>query len=282
MYKLSIQELIEPGTNIQIPFTDKREGAEQLLIHAIEANKKYSALYKYQNYEEVRRIATIVGKSTDFSSINFARNVFLYQINVLGTNKENADGQFDPPLVKRVADNHNINLDNVVGQWRNLLNKNWMGHRWTGRRHADKDIGNVYKYPIKSAQIVGDFTGSKPSDKYHAKGHWGTDFGNVPKGTPIFPIAPGVVTKAGDFGKGGNGVKIDHQNGVKSYYAHMHSLNVKAGDKVNFNTIIGTVGATGNARGSVHVHLETSFNGTKIDPMKVIGKIVKVPKNILQ
>jgi murein DD-endopeptidase MepM/ murein hydrolase activator NlpD len=98
------------------------------------------------------------------------------------------------------------------------------------------------------------------------------DLGNVPKATPIFPIGPGTVIGAGDFGKGGNGVQIDHGNNIVSYYAHMNGINVKQGDRVELNNIIGTVGATGNARGSVHLHFEVKVNGQKVNPKDIIGK----------
>jgi len=274
-YKLSIEELINPGANKKVPIDDKIEGAEDVLLQAIEANKRYESWYAYKQLPKVMEIAKIVGKSTDFSSIAFAGNVFIYQVKVLGIPERQADGQFDPPLIEEVAKRNGIDLANVYSFWRNKLKGNWMGNRWIGRRLVKERREGVYQHPVKSAQIVGDFTGSKPSDKYHAAGHWGVDYGNAPKGTPIFPIAPGTVIAAGDMGKGGNAIKIDHGNGVESYYAHNDKLNVKTGDKVDFNTVIATMGASGNARGSIHLHLETRIGGAKVDPRKVIGTSIR-------
>ncbi len=279
--KLSVQELLTPGSNSTIPFQSKTEGGEQVLIQAIEANKKYSKSYNYNSFPQILQIANYIGKSTDFASPEFARNVFVYQVDRLGIPKDSADGQFDPPLIQQVAKRGGLDLSQVIVSWKRKMKGGWMGHKWAGRRHQGL-VKGVYKYPVKSAQIVGSFTGAKPSDKYHSSGHWGLDLGNVPKGTPVFPIAPGTVVAAGDFGKGGNGIKIDHGNGVVSYYAHMSGLNVKKGDEVDFNTVIGGVGNSGyivkdgkKYGTSVHLHFETKVNGTKVNPKNVIGKPIK-------
>jgi len=274
-YKLSIQELMNPQSNLKVPLDDKVEGAEDVLIQAIEANKRYENWYDYKKLPIIMQIANKVGKSSDFNSIEFARNVFVYQVESLGIPEKQADGQFDPPLIEKVAKKFGVNLTEVYAFWKNKLKGDWIGNRWAGRRLQKDQKEGSYQYPVKSAQIVGDFTGSKPSDKNHAQGHWGLDLGNAPKGTPIFPMAPGTVIGAGDFGKGGNAAKIDHGNGVESYYAHMNNVNVKKGDTVGFDTVIGGMGASGNARGSIHLHLEVKVAGSKINPVKIMGTPIR-------
>ncbi len=89
-------------------------------------------------------------------------------------------------------------------------------------------------------------------------------------GSEIKPIAPGTVTKAYNDPKGGNAVVIDHHNGYSSYYAHMGTVNVRVGDKLNYDSIVGTVGATGNAKGFPHLHINVYHNGSLVDPASVI------------
>jgi len=281
--KLSREELIQPGIEKTIPFSSKKEGAEQILIQAMQANQKYSKAYRYSDFPQINNIADMVAGSNSYDSMDFARNVYVFQNRELKIPEGDADGQFDPPLIEFLSKRFGVDISPVIAAWRAKLNKNWMGHRWTGRRLQEKkgEPGIVvYRWPLKSAQIVGDFTGSTPSDKNHAKGHWGMDLGNVPEGTPVFPVAPGKIKGAGDYGKGGNGVLIDHGNGTTSYYAHMKSINVKSEDEVDFDDIIGTVGKTGNARGSVHLHFEIKSNGTKMNPKNIIGKPVDAQKRL--
>lgn len=100
--------------------------------------------------------------------------------------------------------------------------------------------------------------------------HQGVDL-RAPGGTEVFPVAPGSVTKVYGDPKGGNAVVVDHGNGFSSYYAHMGTVAVHQGDKVDYNTVIGTCGASGNAKGFPHVHLQVWRNGSLIDPASVIS-----------
>jgi murein DD-endopeptidase MepM/ murein hydrolase activator NlpD len=63
----------------------------------------------------------------------------------------------------------------------------------------------------------------------------------------------------------GNLTKIQHANGVQSWYAHQLSRKVKVGDVVTAGQIIGRIGATGNVTGP-HLHLEVRAKGVPVDP----------------
>lgn len=103
--------------------------------------------------------------------------------------------------------------------------------------------------------------------------HQGLDL-RAPGGTSLYPIAAGIVTKVQPDPKGGNTVNIKHSNNVTSYYAHMGTISVHVNDVVNLDTVIGTVGASGNAKGFPHLHLQVWKDGSLIDPATVIS----VPK----
>lgn len=102
----------------------------------------------------------------------------------------------------------------------------------------------------------------------HPKGHMGVDM-RTQAGTPVYPLAPGVVSNVGTDPMGGNVVNVAHDGGVKTYYAHLSTANVQKGDKVNTNTILGTVGNTGNASHTVpHLHFQVWKDGQIQDPAK--------------
>lgn len=107
----------------------------------------------------------------------------------------------------------------------------------------------------------------------HPNGHEGYDIGNV-LGTPVYAIGPGKVIKVYSEGnnKGGNGVVTEHEDGITSYYAHLDKVNVGVGDEVDQSTIIGTMGKSGNARGSVHLHWHLRKNNQPLSPEQIIGK----------
>ena len=70
----------------------------------------------------------------------------------------------------------------------------------------------------------------------------------------------------------GNYVKIKHENGYYTLYAHLKydSVTVQKGDKVSKGQVIGYMGATGHATGA-HLHFEVrNTSDTKIDPTPYI------------
>lgn len=78
------------------------------------------------------------------------------------------------------------------------------------------------------------------------KFHSGIDIGGNKEGTSVYATANGMVGKIiRKASCGGNSVYIYHTiNGKKytSQYTHLLSINVKVGDQVTSNTVIGTVG----------------------------------------
>ena len=100
--------------------------------------------------------------------------------------------------------------------------------------------------------------------------HTGTDIACA-KGTPIKAVAAGTVTFAQRNGSYGNLIKVDHGNGVETWYAHCNELYGTVGQIVNSGDVIATVGSTGNSTGD-HLHLEVRVNGSAINPQKYLYK----------
>ena len=98
--------------------------------------------------------------------------------------------------------------------------------------------------------------------------HNGVDFAG-PRGTAILSTADGVVTHAGWHGGYGNTVIIRHAFGIETLYAHLHSIDVRQGQRVSRGDRIGGMGTTGRSTG-VHLHYEVHINGRPINPMTYI------------
>jgi peptidoglycan hydrolase-like protein with peptidoglycan-binding domain len=96
--------------------------------------------------------------------------------------------------------------------------------------------------------------------------HQGLDF-PAPAGTPVTAAGRGVVRSAGwSSGGYGNLVVVTHRLGFETWYAHLRSVAVRAGQPVDGTTVIGAVGSTGHSTGP-HLHFESRLNGTPVDPM---------------
>ena len=94
--------------------------------------------------------------------------------------------------------------------------------------------------------------------------HKGIDMA-APQMTPIYATADGVVTFSGRNGGYGNFVKLNHRNGYKTAYAHMHKIAVNKGADVRKGDLIGYVGTTGSSTGN-HLHYEVYYQDKLIDP----------------
>ena len=106
------------------------------------------------------------------------------------------------------------------------------------------------------------------SSRLRKSTHTGLDI-SATTGTDIKAVASGTVTCAKYSGSYGNLVKIDHGNGVETWYGHTSKMYVKVGQEVKAGDVIVAVGSTGNSTGP-HLHLEIRINGTHVNPQKYL------------
>lgn len=100
--------------------------------------------------------------------------------------------------------------------------------------------------------------------------HTGTDIACA-TGTNIKVVANGTVTFSQRDGSYGNLIKVDHGNGVETWYAHCSKLYATVGQQVKAGDVIAAVGSTGNSTGP-HLHLEIRVDGVAINPQKYLYK----------
>jgi murein DD-endopeptidase MepM/ murein hydrolase activator NlpD len=100
----------------------------------------------------------------------------------------------------------------------------------------------------------------KPTGDYHA----GVDQRGA-AGTPIHPVAAGVVRIVKPYNLRGGTVAVDHGQGLESIYLHMSSFAAKEGDHVTPDSVLGYVGTTGRSTGP-HVHWTIYVHGEAVDP----------------
>ncbi len=98
--------------------------------------------------------------------------------------------------------------------------------------------------------------------------HAGTDFA-APVGTPVYATADGVVVHAGWSSGYGRLIKIQHEFGIETRYAHLSAMRVSVGQKVSRGERIGDMGNSGRSTGS-HLHYEVRVGGTAVNPMTFI------------
>ncbi|MGY3437168.1 MULTISPECIES: DUF5930 domain-containing protein [unclassified Marinovum] len=95
--------------------------------------------------------------------------------------------------------------------------------------------------------------------------HAGADFAGK-HGTAIYATADGVVTHAGWQSGYGKLVKIQHEFGIETRYAHQSKIRVQKGQRVSRGDRIGDMGNTGRSTGT-HLHYEVRVGGKAVNPM---------------
>jgi len=100
------------------------------------------------------------------------------------------------------------------------------------------------------------------------KMHEGEDMAGA-YGSPVYATADGVVIKAGNATGYGRLIKIKHEFGIETRFAHLARIRVKVGQKVSRGEQIGDMGNSGLSTGT-HLHYEIRQNGEAVNPMTYI------------
>jgi len=96
--------------------------------------------------------------------------------------------------------------------------------------------------------------------------HLGFDLASS-RHSPVPAANSGVVVFAAPLTIYGTTVVLDHGWGLQTLYAHLSSLSVKEGDKVEKGQELGRTGSTGLAVGD-HLHYEVLIHGIPVTPLE--------------
>ncbi len=122
---------------------------------------------------------------------------------------------------------------------------------------------------IKAKQISDTFQAPRGKDRLHQ----GQDI-FVPRNTPVYSATDGYVWRIAENKLGGNTVWVLGAGGRVYYYAHLESYapNLKVGDAVTPETVLGFVGTSGNAKGTPpHLHFGVYTQGGAINPLTLFN-----------
>ncbi|MCF6339797.1 MAG: peptidoglycan DD-metalloendopeptidase family protein [Sulfurimonas sp.] len=136
--------------------------------------------------------------------------------------------------------------------------------------------GFLLTRPVKNARISSRFT----KRRFHPilkkwKAHLGVDYA-ARRGTPVVAAGSGRISFAGRLGAYGKIIKIRHNDGYETRYAHLKSFRkgIKRGKYVKKGHTIGYVGSTGRSTGP-HLHFELRKGGRATNPLRIVQVTTK-------
>ena len=140
-------------------------------------------------------------------------------------------------------------------------------------KNGKRLVSNAVRTPLDRMHISSPFGYRIHPISGRKKLHTGIDLRGS-TGTPVYAVSSGVVIKANNNGNGyGNSIRIRHDNGMITQYAHLNSIKTRKGRRVRKGQLIGTVGNTGYSTGP-HLHFGVKKNGRWVNPktnLRMVG-----------
>ena len=125
-----------------------------------------------------------------------------------------------------------------------------------------------YRKADSSAFDFYGYTGANGTSYLCYDGHPAIDY-DVDVGTAVYSAASGTVLEANYDNCLGYYVRIQHDDGYTTLYAHLDSINtnnVMVGELIQANVQIGESGNTGTCSSGSHLHFEVRLNNVPVDP----------------
>lgn len=122
-------------------------------------------------------------------------------------------------------------------------------------------IDNSYCWPTNGNYYI---------STYFSYGHDGIDIAGIGYNSNIYTVFSGQVVTASYTSANGNYIIVKNDDGKYAMYAHLTSIYVYNGQRVDKGVVIGGAGATGRATG-VHLHFSIwtgypYYGGTALNP----------------
>ena len=172
------------------------------------------------------------------------------------------------PLLNDVGARQESPKDIFIKVNRGLRKENEEKIQAVGQKTADSLLWKGPFIQLSNSKVEANFADARTyiyrDEAIDKAYHLGFDL-SVTKKYPVEAANSGVVTFVGDLGIYGNTVIIDHGLGLSTLYGHLSSVDVKEGEEVKQQQIIGKTGETGLAVGD-HLHFATLLQGIPVLP----------------
>jgi murein DD-endopeptidase MepM/ murein hydrolase activator NlpD len=172
------------------------------------------------------------------------------------------------PLLSDVGARQGSAKDIFVKVNHGLRKENEDKIRMVGQKTANRMLWSGPFSQLSNSKVEANFADARTyiyrNEPIDTAYHLGFDL-SVTKRYPVEAANSGIVSFTGDLGIYGNTIIIDHGLGLSTLYGHLSSIDVKEGEQIKQQQIIGKTGETGLAVGD-HLHFATLLQGIPVLP----------------
>lgn len=217
--------------------------------------------------EEKKKMLTLSTSSQRFY-IEAKRNekaILDARLKELRSLKSSTEGESN--LLAGKVTRYEMQLNNV----KNFINnfeanrENFNESKYNRINYDSRDLsltkGNI-NLPVDLGLITTNFGNIQDNKTLAVSINNGVDF-SIARGSKVYAIADGTVSITGEIPFYGKVIIITHESGFRSVYASLSEVNVKAGDVIRLNQVIGKTGETLEGQ---TMHFELWRNSTPVNP----------------
>ena len=217
--------------------------------------------------EEKKKMLTLSTSSQRFY-IEAKRNekaILDSRLNELRSLKSNSESESN--LLAGKVTRYETQLNNI----KNFINNfeanrdNFKENKYSRLSYESADLSQIkgsINLPVDIGLITTNFGNISDNKTLAISNNNGVDF-SIARDSKVYAVANGTVSIVGDIPFYGKVVIITHENGFRSVYASLGETNVKAGDVIRLNQVIGKTGETLEGQ---TMHFELWQNSTPVNP----------------
>ena len=233
------------------------------------------AFYRIQKGENISAVAQKFGLSLStvlsLNSFDNAHSVAPGQRILLASQSGIIYNAKKTENIEEIAKLYGISSDEIISV--NSLNSEQVsggttlflpGANLSAKAMADI-LGYLFMIPVKKFRFTSSFGMRRHPFGLGRRLHAGVDMA-APIGTAVHAAREGKVVFAGSSGNYGLMIRIQHNNGFSTVYAHLSRIRIQEGTWVGANQRIGDVGNTGRSTGP-HLHFEVRKYGKPVNPI---------------
>ncbi len=275
-YNALTSEVLQPGDIVKVPYIDATGGAAEAApkppsgfrTHTLQQGETFSdVVTRYGSSSEA-----LVGANPDISSLDtlptgiellIPPSEGLVITLQRGENVKELLETYNIPVLQFMQVN-NIQSPLELRAGKLLFLPGVKPRASLDRLAKVREEENRYLWPLHGR--ITSYFGRRNLGMGTASFHRAIDIA-APTGTSIKAARSGTVIYAAWSNQGyGNLVKIQHQGGDETWYAHQSEMLVSVGQVVKQTETVGLVGSTGLSTGP-HLHFELHEAGTAVDPL---------------